>query len=70
MDGDLVYKLRKIVSRADFSDQIRKVFMCYKRTGYNINVMRQFACSVINPITVDSFAFLLIARRLAVYHTQ
>ena len=43
-------------SRADFSDQFRKVIMHYKRIGYNINVMRQSACLVINPITVDSFA--------------
>ena len=28
--GDLVYKLRKIVSRADFSDQFRKVIIRYK----------------------------------------
>ena len=31
--GDLVHKLRKIVSRADFSDQFRKVIMHYKQTG-------------------------------------
>ena len=56
--GDLVYKLRRNASRADFSDQFRKVIMRYKRIGYNINVMRQSACLVINPITVDSFASL------------
>ena len=56
--GDLVYKLRKNVSRADFSDQFRKVIMRYKRIRCNINVMRQSACLVINPITVDSFASL------------
>ena len=56
--GDPVYKLRKIISRADFSDQFRKLIMRFKRIGYNINVMRQSACLVINPITVDSFASL------------
>ena len=30
-----------------------------KRIGYNLNVMRQSACLVINPITVDGFAALL-----------
>ena len=40
----------------DFSDQFRKIVMCYKRIGYNLNVMRQFACLVINPITIDGFA--------------
>ena len=55
--GDWVYKLKKNVGRADVSDQFRKV-MRYKRIGYNINVMRQSVCFVINPITVDSFASL------------
>ena len=31
--------------------------MRYIRIGYNINVMRQSACLVINPVTVDSFAY-------------
>ena len=56
--SDLVYKLRKIVSRADFSYQFRNVIMRYKRFGCNINVMRQSAWLVINSITVDSFASL------------
>ena len=42
----------------DFSDQFRKFIMRYKRIGYNLNVMRQSACLVINPITVDGFAAL------------
>ena len=32
----------------DFSDQLRKIIMRYKRIGYNLNVMRQSACLVIN----------------------
>ena len=39
--GDLVYKFKTIISRADFCDQFRKVIVCYKRIGYNINIMRQ-----------------------------
>ena len=42
----------------DFSDQFRKIIMRYKRIGYNLNVMRQSACLVINQITVDSYAAL------------
>ena len=57
--GDLVYKFKqKIVGRADFSDQFRKIIVRYKRIGYNINIMRQSACLVFNPITVDYFASL------------
>ena len=43
--GDLVYKFKNIVGRADFSDQFRKT-------------MRQSACLVVNPITVNNFASL------------
>ena len=42
----------------DFSDQFRKIIMRYKRIGYNLNVMRQSACLVINQITVDDYATL------------
>ena len=54
--GDLVYKFKKIRGMTDFSDQFRKIIMRYKRIGYNLNVMRQSACLVINPITVDNYA--------------
>ena len=42
-----------------FSDQFRKIIMRYKRIGYNLNVMRQSACLVINPITDDGYAALI-----------
>ena len=56
--GDLVYKLKKIRGMTDFSYQFRKIIMRYKRIGYNLNVMRQSACLVINPITVEGYAAL------------
>ena len=56
--GDFVYKFKKIRGMTDFSDQFRKITMRYKRIGYNLNVMRQSACLVINPITVDGYATL------------
>ena len=54
----LVYKFKKIRGMTDFSNQFRKIIMRYKRIGYNLNVMRQSACLVINPITVDGYAKL------------
>ena len=57
-NGDLVYKFKKIRGMTDFSDQFRKIIMRYKRIGYNLYVMRQSACLVINPITVDGYATL------------
>ena len=56
--SDLVYKFKKIMGITVFSDQFRKIIMRYKRIGYNVNVMRQCACLVINPITVDGYAAL------------
>ena len=44
----------------DFSDQFRKNNNAYKRIGFNLNVMRQSACLIINPITVDGYAALLL----------
>ena len=57
-NGDLVYNFKKIRVMTDFSDQFRKIIMRYKRIGFNLNVMRQSACLVINPITVDGYAAL------------
>ena len=56
--SDLVYNFKKTRGMTDFSDQIRKITMRYKRIGYNLNVMRQSACLVINPMTVDGYAEL------------
>ena len=60
--GDLVYKLKKNVSRSEFSDQFRQVTIRYTRSGYNINVMRQSACLVVGPITVNNFVPLFYTR--------
>ena len=56
--GDLVYKLKKIVGSNNFSAQFIKIISQYKKIGYNINVLQQTACLVVNPITVGNFAFL------------
>ena len=47
------------MGRTDFSDQFRKVIICLKRIDYDLNVMQQSACLVINPYTVDNFAALI-----------
>ena len=56
--GDLVYKLKKIVGSNNFSAHFIKIISHYKKIGYNINVLQQTACLVVNPITVGNFAFL------------
>ena len=56
--GDLVYKLKKFVGSNNFSAQFIKMISHYKKIGYNINVLQQTACLIVNPITVGNFAFL------------
>ena len=41
-----------------FSTQFRKIIRRYIKSGYNINIIRQTACMVVNPITVNNFASL------------
>ena len=55
---DLVYKLKKIVGSYNFSAQFIKIISHYKKLGYNINVLQQTACFVVNIIAVGNFAFL------------
>ena len=55
-DG-LVYRIRKIVGKCSFSQQFRKFINRYKKNWISY-VMRQTACLVINPTSVDSYASL------------
>ena len=56
--GDLVYKFKRIVGKPNFSDQFKKIVKRYIRVGYNLDIMRQSASLVLNPITVYSYGFL------------
>ena len=55
---DLVYKFKRIIGKPNFSDQFKKIVKLYIRVGYNLDIMRQSACLVLNPITVYSYGFL------------
>ena len=41
-----------------FSAQFINIISHYKKIGYNITVLQQTACLVVNLIMVDNFAFL------------
>ena len=56
--GDLVYKFRKIISKKNFPFHFKKIIVRYKKICYNIDVFRQTACLVVNPVKVNSFAYL------------
>ena len=44
--------------KPNFSDQFKTITKLYKIVWYNMDSMRQSACLVVNPITVDSYGFL------------
>ena len=56
--GDLVYKFKRIVGKPIFSDQFKKIVKRYIRVGYTLDIMQQYVCLVLNPITVYSYGFL------------
>ena len=53
--GELVYKFRKIIGKMIILVISEKIIVRYKKIGYNIDVLRQTACLVVNPITVNNF---------------
>ena len=55
--GDLE-KFGKIIGKNDFPYHFKKIIVRYKKIGYSIDVLRQTACLVVNPIKVNSFAYL------------
>ena len=55
---DLVYKLKKIDGSNNFSAQFIKIISHYEKIDYNIDVLQQTACLVVNPIKVGNFVFL------------
>ena len=56
--GYLEYKFRKIISKYDFPYHFKKIIVRYLKIGYNIDVLRQTACLVVNQIKVNNFAYL------------
>ena len=53
-----MYKLKKIDVSNNFLAQFIKTISHYKEIGYNIKVLQQTACLVVNLTTVGNFDFL------------
>ena len=49
---------RRLLALIIFQRSSLKIISHYKKIGYDVSVLRQTACLVINPITVANFAFL------------
>ena len=68
--GYLVCKFRKIIGKNDFPYHFKKIIVHYKNIGYNIDVLRQPACLVVNPIKLTALLTSLIARRSVGLQTE
>ena len=56
--GDLVYKFKKIIGNPKFSDLFKRIADRFKRAGYTLDIIRQTACIVFNPIMIEGYATL------------
>ena len=56
--GDLVYNFRTLIGKNPFPYHFKKIIVRYIKIGDNVDVLRQTACLVVNPIKVNSFAYL------------
>ena len=48
----------KIIGKNDFPYHFKKIIVRYQKIGYNIDVLRQTACLGVNPVKVNSLAYL------------
>ena len=55
----LLQGLSEPIGKNDFPYHFKKIIVHCKMSGYNIDVLRQTACLAVNPIKVNSFAYLL-----------
>ena len=62
--GDFVYKFKKIVGHPNFSNLFKSIVNRFKRAGYSLDIIRQTACLVFNPIMVEGYAALFSCKAL------
>ena len=55
LNGDLVYKFKKIIGNLNFSNLFKRIVNRFKRAWYSLDIMRQTACLVFNPIMVEGY---------------
>ena len=53
-----MYKFRQIIDKYDFPYHFKNIIVRYKKISYNVDVVRQTACLVVNPMNVNNFADL------------
>ena len=61
--GDLVYKFRKVIGKYDFPYHFKKIVVCYKKIGYNINLCNRRHAWLLIQSRLTALLTSLIARR-------
>ena len=56
--GDSEYKFKKIIGTPNFTDLFKRIVRRFKTAGYTLDIMRQTAFLVSNPIMVEGYAAL------------
>ena len=59
LNGDFVYTFKKIIGNPNSSNLFKRIVNRFKRAGYSLDIMRQTACLVFNPIMFGGYAALL-----------
>ena len=53
-----IWYIKKIILNPNFSNLLKRIVNRFKRAGYSLDIMRQTACLVFNPIMVEGYAAL------------
>ena len=53
---EIWYKFKKIIGNPNFSNLFKRIVIRFKRAVYSLDIMRQTACLVFNPIMVEVYA--------------
>ena len=60
----------KKMGKIDFPYHFKKIIVRYEKICYDIDVLRQPVCLVVNPIKVDSFAYLFNCKTVSRLKTE
>ena len=56
--GYLAYEFKIIIGNPKFSNNLKRIVNRFKKAGYSLDIMRQTACLVCNPIMAGGYGAL------------
>ena len=63
VNGDVVYKFKKIIGNPNFSNLFKRRVNRFKRAGYSLDIMRQTAFLFLTQSWLKAMLHYLVARR-------